>query len=106
MLVAFSRALRVHFRAANTVFRLGGEEFLVVLPGATPEGVRGAVQSLRSRWEGERPLPITFSAGISAVPASGLDEALLAADAALYQAKESGRDRIVLADSATVRSSS
>lgn len=101
VLVAFSRALRQHLRSTDLVYRLGGEEFLVIMTGTPPEGVRTALEHLRQMWEAERPLPVTFSAGIAAVDQADLDEALLAADAALYAAKQAGRDRFNLASAST-----
>ena len=97
LLVAFSRALRQHLRSNDLVFRLGGEEFLVIMPGTTPERVLVALEHLRQRWQAERPLPVTFSAGVAGVDEGDLSAALLAADAALYAAKEGGRDRFGLA---------
>ena len=96
LLVAFSRALRQHFRSADLVFRLGGEEFLVILPGTTPAGALVALQGLRQRWQTMRPLPVTFSAGVAGVLDADLSASILAADGALYRAKENGRDRLEL----------
>lgn len=101
VLVAFSRALRQHLRSTDLPYRLGGEEFLVVMAGTPPEAVLTALQHLRQKWEAERPLPVTFSAGVAAVEHGDLDTALLAADGALYSAKQAGRDRFTLASTST-----
>ncbi|WP_370869473.1 histidine kinase N-terminal 7TM domain-containing protein [Pseudomonas sp.] len=89
-------------RASDAVFRIGGEEFLLVLPGVD---VQEARQRLESICQGlaSRPLPtrsgvraVTLSAGLAMWPAQGhaLDELLHAADVALYEAKRAGRNRV------------
>ncbi|GLY99888.1 hypothetical protein Acsp02_71410 [Actinoplanes sp. NBRC 103695] len=97
ILVAFSRAMRQHLRSSDLVFRLGGEEFLLIMPATTPEGVLKALENLRRRWHSERMHPVTFSAGVTAVEAGDLSTAVLSADIALYAAKQAGRDRFELA---------
>ncbi|MEO3415585.1 diguanylate cyclase [Roseovarius sp. CAU 1744] len=94
------------FGGAETVARFGGEEFSILLPGATPETALERAEALRERIENnvlrydDRALPkVTISAGVSAYPANGTSpqELLRQADRALYQAKDSGRNRVVLA---------
>ena len=94
LLVAFSRAARQHLRSTDLVFRLGGDEFLIVLPGTTEQGAEKAIRELRRHWEDERPFPTTFSAGIAQVVGGDLDASMHAADVALYRAKQAGRDVI------------
>jgi diguanylate cyclase (GGDEF)-like protein len=93
-------------RASDVVSRVGGEEFLLILPGASLEAtlkksdaIRKKLKGLELFHRGRRLPPVTFSAGVSAFPANGeAPEALLrAADAALYEAKHAGRDRTVSA---------
>jgi diguanylate cyclase (GGDEF)-like protein len=93
--------LRKRLRSFELAYRLGGEEFLIVLPGVSqPEGQEVA-ERLRTTIEESRPtgIPVTISIGLSV--ASGEDvayEALFkAADEALYKAKRAGRNRTVLA---------
>lgn len=97
ILVAFSRTLRQHLRSSDLVFRLGGEEFLLIMPATTPEGVLTALENLRQRWHSERMHPVTFSAGVATVEKGDLSAAILSADTALYAAKQAGRDRFELA---------
>jgi diguanylate cyclase (GGDEF)-like protein len=86
-------------RHEDVAARFGGEEFVVLLPGidadgavATAERLRGAVST------GVRAVPVTMSAGVACYPdhAASIEELIGQADAALYQAKRSGRDRTVL----------
>ncbi|MEO1679778.1 MAG: diguanylate cyclase [Pseudomonadota bacterium] len=92
--------------------RLGGEEFVVVLPGADTgkalviaEDIRAEIAAVEVRL-GETILPsVTASAGVATFPAHGttIGSLLRVADLALYAAKESGRDRTVSADSPSTR---
>lgn len=95
-------------RGADIACRYGGEEFLVVLPGATLETAARRAESLRQEVKSlvidHLGIPLencTISLGVAAFPRDGLTrEALLkAADTALYRAKNEGRDRVVLASS-------
>lgn len=89
-------------RPYDALFRYGGEEFLFCLPDTTPEQAIVALDRLRERLD-ERPiqlaggktLPITASFGIAALtPDASVEEVIARADAALYQAKDHGRNRI------------
>ena len=93
-------------REIDMVGRYGGEEFIAILPntdeeeaGRFAERVRAAVEAHLFRDEANE-IRMTTSAGVAAFPAPGVDspETLLKrADEALYQAKESGRNRVVRA---------
>jgi diguanylate cyclase (GGDEF)-like protein len=92
----------IHCCSTDAVFRIGGEEFLLILPGADPREAcerlqafcaQLAVREIASRGGDQR---ITLSAGLAHWPELGqaLDELLQVADAALYQAKRDGRNRV------------
>jgi diguanylate cyclase (GGDEF)-like protein len=96
--------LLANLRTCDVASRYGGEEFVVVMPDASPEDARVRAETLREkakalqwRHEGAPPLTITISAGVAAFPADGKTGHVLlrSADAALYRAKEEGRDRVV-----------
>jgi diguanylate cyclase (GGDEF)-like protein len=79
-------------RGADTILRFGGEEFLVVLPDCAPEDATAIVERLRAATPDDQ----TCSAGLAVWrPGESVDELVARADAALYEAKESGRDRLV-----------
>jgi two-component system, cell cycle response regulator len=96
--------LRAHSRASSMAARYGGEEFVILIPEATKqdafkfaERLRDAVRtaSFPSGRPGEK-ASLTLSLGVSAWAVDGTDSATLiaAADRAMYQAKEAGRDRV------------
>jgi len=97
--------LRKRLRSFELVYRLGGEEFLIVLPGIGGEGGLEVAERLRAAVEEIRPqgIPVTISLGLSAGSGEAVDYDTLfrAADAALYDAKRAGRNRVVMADGAT-----
>jgi len=105
-----ARALAGACRSADTVYRYGGEEFLAIL--ATPSGdlAKTIVERMRAAVEDEAiPHPagedavVTISGGLASFnPANGsIDDALERADAALFQAKQLGRNRVVVHAQAT-----
>lgn len=104
VLIAVAAMLRSQLREYDVVGRFGGEEFVVLLPGADISEARRVAERLRSRV-GRMAIPaddvmvtVTISAGVAIMSLHGDDliELLAAADLALYRAKELGRDRICL----------
>jgi diguanylate cyclase (GGDEF)-like protein len=95
-------ALRKQLRSFELVYRLGGEEFLIVLPGIGRQGGEVTAERLRAAVETTRPtgIPVTVSFGVSAAGGARVDydELFRAADAALYDAKRAGRNQVVVAD--------
>jgi len=93
--------LRKRLRSFELVYRLGGEEFLTVLPGIGLRGGQEVAERLREAVEQTRPtdIPITISLGVSAARGAQVDYDSLfkAADEALYEAKRTGRNRVVAA---------
>lgn len=89
--------LRKQLRSFELVYRLGGEEFLVVLPGIDLAGGLDVGERLRAAVEQATPagIPITISLGVSAARGEHVDYEPLfkAADTALYAAKRAGRNR-------------
>jgi diguanylate cyclase (GGDEF)-like protein/PAS domain S-box-containing protein len=81
-------------RGEDTIMRFGGEEFLVLLCGVDADEASEIVERLRSATPGGQ----TCSAGLARWrPGESVDELVGRADAALYEAKDSGRDRLVSA---------
>ncbi|MGH2903185.1 MAG: diguanylate cyclase [Solirubrobacteraceae bacterium] len=93
--------LRKRLRSFELVYRLGGEEFLTVLPGIDAQAGVEVAEHLREAVEQTRPtgIPITISLGVSAACGAEVDYDTLfkTADEALYQAKRGGRNRVVVA---------
>lgn len=98
--------LRKRLRSFELVYRLGGEEFLIVLPGVDSKEGLEVAERLREAVEQTRPqgIRITISAGLSAGCGEEVDYDTLfrAADAALYDAKRAGRNQVVTADAAVI----
>lgn len=101
----FARQLQASIRREDGCARLGGEEFLLILPTAGRGQATAIVERLLARVRQARPLAerpergYTCSAGLAEAQWGETVEALLQrADAALYRAKAAGRDRLVTAD--------
>jgi diguanylate cyclase (GGDEF)-like protein len=94
---ALAQCLRETTRQIDCVARYGGEEFAVVLPGAGIEGAEAMLQRTRLAWNAMQPAT-SFSAGVAVHEADMSPRVTLRrADAALYAAKDAGRDRDVFA---------
>ncbi|MCP3985839.1 MAG: GGDEF domain-containing protein [bacterium] len=101
-LVAFSRVLKEHSREGDLACRQGGEEFLLILSNVDSEIASEVAERVRealvdaSRLVGT---PFTCSMGVASRPEHGASSEgiLVVADRMLYEAKESGRDRVCVA---------
>ncbi len=97
VLRAIGAALQGGTKAYDLPSRYGGDEFLVLLPGcAAADAPRVAERLRRVAGEATGPTPVTVSAGTATIPDDAADGVSLiaAADAALYEAKRAGRDRV------------
>ena len=98
--------LRHLARGSDIACRFGGEEFALILPGASlaisagrAEAIRALFESTPFDFNGTRIPPLTLSAGVSALPPGAGDwsQVLHQADRALYAAKQAGRNRVLTA---------
>jgi diguanylate cyclase (GGDEF)-like protein len=99
VLVRLAELARQQARGDDLIGRIGGEEFVWVLPGIGPPGARELAERLRSVIEhgsADRDLPrVTVSMGLAQFRAGDTADKLLArADGALYVAKEGGRNKV------------
>jgi two-component system, cell cycle response regulator len=100
VLAVVASTMREHLRAEDQLGRLGGEEFLALLPDADAPAAASAAEKLRNAVAAEtvpyegRELTVTISAGWAAWDGEAPDEFLRRADEALYAAKRNGRDRV------------
>jgi diguanylate cyclase (GGDEF)-like protein len=104
LLTQAGRVLQAHCRAEDIACRYGGEEFTVILPEVDAERARLRAEQIRSAIEKldvqhlrERLGPVTASIGVATFPDGSREagELLRRADAALYSAKQQGRNRVV-----------
>ncbi|MBU2955047.1 GGDEF domain-containing protein [Marinobacter sp. F3R08] len=102
VLIELVALLRQNTRKADRLFRYGGEEFVLLLPGVDGVGLKAVMnnlqQVLRKYMRGPGG-PVTASFGVAILrQGESVDSWLVRADAALYEAKETGRDRVVFSD--------
>jgi diguanylate cyclase (GGDEF)-like protein len=96
----FADVLRETVRESDVAGRWGGEEFLLLLPGADEDGAAQLAERVRARLSarsvaGAPDLRLTASFGVAEyVPESGPEPLVRAADRALYRAKRGGKDRV------------
>lgn len=101
----FSQLLLQELRKSDSVGRIGGEEFAVILSGADMADACGFAERVRARLadsplrDGGQAIAVTVSIGVSAMTRDDtlITSSLSRADAALYQAKQAGRDRVRIA---------
>ncbi|OJX79572.1 MAG: sensor domain-containing diguanylate cyclase [Magnetospirillum sp. 64-120] len=105
VLRAVAAVLKATVRPYDVVYRYGGEEFLLCLPGTNAENgalvlerIRAAIEALELTDERGTAIPVTATFGIAEINADlSVDDAIEMADRALYDGKLSGRNRVVLA---------
>ena len=106
VLVEVANTVAEHLRSGDQAYRYGGEECLIVLPEQPLEAARGVAERIRQAVQDlgipheakDPPGVITISVGVSSLPAQDgrpIGALLEEADAALYRAKRSGRNRVV-----------
>jgi len=91
-------------RSADIVCRYGGEEFVIVMPGASESTVSRCAEEIRANFEGlfvvfeDQKIQATISLGAAIYPLHGanVDEVFVNADRAMYEAKHGGRNRVVI----------
>jgi diguanylate cyclase (GGDEF)-like protein len=94
--------MRAVLRAGDSIYRIGGEEILVVLPGASEEDAAGVAERLRQAVRKRRPagvgVTISIGAAVTRPSVVNTDDLVARADAALYSAKAGGRDQVFMAN--------
>jgi len=98
----FALLLQESLRDVDLASRWGGEEFLLILPGTDAAGGARVAERIRAALSGRivlsvdgTPIPVTASFGVAATPAATTaSELFAAADAALYEAKRAGKNRV------------
>jgi len=104
ILQALGEMLKTNIRREDIACRYGGEEFVVVMPGASlqtaqkrAEIIRARIEALQVAFESWN-LHVTVSLGVAAYPQHGAtgEDVLIRADRALYRAKQEGRNRVVV----------
>jgi len=104
VLCELARRMESALRPYDSVGRFGGEEFLVVAPGASGPGLGELLERLRraasraSFTVDARDLVVTVSLGGAVYAGESMDALIARADDALYEAKARGRDQVVLAE--------
>ncbi len=102
-----ARVIRRRVRTSDLLIRMGGEEFGILFRSCSPSQARIITNEIRStllttppQVEGT-PLPVRLSGGIAAYPDNGLGtrDIILAAERALREAKDTGRDKVLIAKS-------
>jgi diguanylate cyclase (GGDEF)-like protein len=93
--------MRAVLRAGDSIYRIGGEEILVVLPGASEKDAVAIAERLRQAVRKRRPggvgVTISIGAAVTKPDTVDTDDLVARADAALYSAKANGRDAVFVA---------
>lgn len=108
VIVAVAQQLAGGMRSIDLASRIGGEEFVLLMPETDIDVARGAAERLRAQvgalrvtCDDGRPIALTISIGVTTIATDGAPDTasslLLRADRALYRAKHAGRDRVMCA---------
>ncbi|HNO78436.1 MAG TPA: diguanylate cyclase [Phycisphaerae bacterium] len=105
-----ARILKRSVRASESVFRMGGEEFMILCPDSTAAMAEKGAERIRAQVEANRikhlgaTYAVTISGGVAEVVGSmnNCDEVLKVADRALYEAKAAGRNRVMIGQFAPI----
>ena len=98
-----AEAMSAQLRASDSLYRYGGEEFVILLPETDTQGALVAAESIRRkvadisvRLDGNQTITVTISVGVACFPqdTDNQDELLKKADVAVYAAKNGGRNRV------------
>ena len=109
VLQALAGLMKTQIREEDIACRFGGEEFILILPEMPLDKVKSRAEDLRNKAQAltlshkDKPLgPITISLGVSVFPLHGATSETLikSADQALYRAKKSGKNRVMVSESA------
>jgi two-component system cell cycle response regulator len=109
LLSSAGKIISANMRRMDVAARYGGDEFVLLLPHATPEDAARVMQRIREEFGQssatllKRKEPVTMSAGVSSRKKNlpgGSEQLLALADSALYEAKAQGRNRIVIKQTA------
>ena len=105
VLVEYANLLKAHFRSSDVICRYGGEEFIIILPDIDKDNlIKRAellcheISSLELLYQNKPLPPITASFGVAYLHNTLIEKAdiIKAADIALYEAKNNGRDQVVV----------
>jgi diguanylate cyclase (GGDEF)-like protein len=104
-LVDLASVLKANVRSTDRAFRYAGDEFMVILPGASTEQAREVAERIQSSVSGhflqleDAQVRATVSMGVAVTPQDGstVEELIKAADDALYRAKRNGKNQVILA---------
>uniref|UniRef100_I1XLR7 diguanylate cyclase n=2 Tax=Methylophaga nitratireducenticrescens TaxID=754476 RepID=I1XLR7_METNJ len=105
VLVEYANLLKTHFRSSDVICRYGGEEFIIIMPDIDRENlIKRAemlcqeISSLELLYQNKPLPPITASFGVAYLHNTLIEKAdmIKAADIALYEAKNNGRDQVVV----------
>lgn len=105
LLVQTALVISSQLRAADVAARFGGDEFIILLPQSNGDQARRVVDRIVDRFCGEArkkfdQVRVTLSVGVASLQETGMEtdeEFVRAADQAMYDAKASGKDRVVMA---------